>query len=426
MPADEDFMFSPNRRRYRGRDLNRCLTIADLERQAARRLPNFVFEYIQGGSEEEVALRNNRKIFDRWRFLTRSLCDVSGCSLETRILGQPSKLPLVIGPTGFAGLMWPEGDVALAAAAAEAGIPFTQSTVSNSPIASVAASGIARHWFQLYAYDTPKLDALLQRALDAGCEALVVTTDSPVVSNREWDRRNYVSGISLDLRSRLDALCHPRWLTEHMIRRSIPLFENLIDLIDGEARDLMAMRRWLGQHMPTARTWDWLRSLRAKWPRKLIVKGILHLDDVGRAIDAGADGIVLSNHGGRQMDRTVSPMELLSDAREIAGRDFTILIDSGFRRGSEVVQALALGADAVLLGRATLYGLAAGGQAGVLRAIRIIEDELKRDLPLLGANRIADLSPDMLIDSRTGHPAARRSDPASAGSGAYAVAAADR
>jgi (S)-mandelate dehydrogenase len=419
-------MRHPRRRRYAGSNLERCLTIADLERKAARRLPNFVFEYIQGGSEEEVALRHNRQVFDRWRFLTRSLCDVSNCSLETQILGRPSSLPLVIAPTGFAGLMWPDGDVALAAAAGEVGIPFTQSTVSNSPIASVASSGIERHWFQLYAYDTPKLDILLQRALDAGCEALVVTTDSPVVSNREWDRRNYVSGIKLDLRSRLDALCHPRWLVDHMVRRSIPLFENLVDLIEGDTSELMAMRRWLGQHMPTARTWDWLRQLRAQWPRKLIVKGILCLEDVGRAIGAGADGIVLSNHGGRQMDRTASPMELLADARCLAGKDFTILIDSGFRRGSEVVQALALGANAVMLGRATLYGLAAAGQPGVVRALRIFEDELKRNLPLLGATRIADLSPAMLLDSRPGYPVAPGRSYSVAGSGASAIAAADR
>lgn len=391
------------RRRYSGNNLERALTIEDLRGIAHRRLPRFVLEYLEGGAEDEVTLADNRAAFSRHALLPRTLVDVTERSLETEILGKSSNLPFAISPTGFNGLLWPGGDRLLAEAAAEAGIPFGQSTVSNVPLEDIAAVPGLRHWFQLYVLGPDHVsEALIERAHAAGAEALVVTTDVPVYGNREWDFRSYARAYELTLARKLDILAHPRWLYATMLRNRLPTFANIAGFLPDGGQDVFSVSRWLAQNERPDLDWAMLARIRARWPGKLVVKGILRPDDAIRARDAGVDAIVLSNHGGRQLDGAVAPVDLIAETRKAVGRDLEIFADSGFRRGSDIVKALALGADAVLIGRATLYGLAARGKPGATRAIDILRSEIDRTMALLGARRIDELTPDM-VRSPIGH-----------------------
>lgn len=388
--------FPPRAHLGRG-DLARAESIGDLRAMAMRRLPRFSAEYLEGGADEEKALERNRTAFDRWIFKPRVLRDQTQRDTGRTIFGRRSALPFAIAPTGFNGMLWHKGDLCLARAAAAAGIPFGQSTVSNVRVAEAAAIEGMRHWFQLYVFGPDEVwQELLRRADEAGSEAVLFTVDTHVVGNREWDRRNYARPLELTWRNKLDMLAHPTWFAQ-VLGPGIPKFANLEDFVPAAQRDAMGIARWVGANQRLDLDWNLVARLRAAWPRKLVLKGIQHEDDVRRAVDAGVDGIVLSNHGGRQMDRAVAPIELVAAARAIAGPDFCILVDSGFRRGTEIMQAIALGADAVLLGRATLYGLAAGGEAGVARAIEILRTEIDRNLALLGINAVDELNPDMLF-----------------------------
>jgi (S)-mandelate dehydrogenase len=387
----------PSRAHLRRGSLSRAESIGDLRAMAMRRLPRFSAEYLEGGADEEKALERNRTAFDRWIFKPRVLRDQTRRDLGRTIFGRRSALPFAIGPTGFNGMLWEHGDLCLARAAAAAGIPFGQSTVSNVLAAEAAAVPGLRHWFQLYVFGPDEVwQELLRRADAAGSEAVLFTVDTHVVGNREWDRRNYSRPLQTSLRAKLDMLAHPHWLAQ-LWRTGIPKLANLEAFVPATQRDAMGIARWVGENQRMDLDWNLVARLRAAWPRKLLLKGIQHEDDVRRAVDSGVDGIVLSNHGGRQMDRAVAPIELVAAARAIAGPDFCILVDSGFRRGSEIMQAVALGADAVLLGRATLYGLAAGGEPGVARAIEILRQEIDRNLALLGINAVDELGPGMLF-----------------------------
>jgi (S)-mandelate dehydrogenase len=309
-------------------------------------------------------------------------------------------LPLVIAPVGGNGLLWPAGDLELAKAAAAAGIPMAQSTVSMTDMSEVAGTGGLRHWFQIYAFDGERVyKRLIERAVAAGSEALVITVDGAVTGNREWDQRSYTAPHRLSWRSRLDALLHPDWLIRTILIPGMPNLENLVEFVDRKDPTMSDVRRWIQKNDPRI-TWKTVARMRELWPRKLLLKGILRTDDVLRAIDAGVDGVVLSNHGGRQLEPTISPLEILRDARRAAGEEFTIVIDSGFRRGSDVAVALALGADAVMLGRAALYGLAAGGQIGASKALDILRSELDRVLALIGVSTVRALAPDALAGGR--------------------------
>jgi (S)-mandelate dehydrogenase len=385
----------PSRRlRVRGGPA-KAVTIADLQAMALRRLPRFSAEYLEGGAEDERALDWNRCAFDAYPMAPRVLRDISAVDLGTTVLGQPAALPMAIAPTGFNGLLWPDGDRALARAAARAGIPFGQSTVSNATIGHIAGVSGLRHWFQLYVYGPDTVwQALVDTAAAAGCEALVVTVDTPVLGNREWDRRNYAGVDRLTLSAKADILRHPEWLWRTVLRQGrLPGFPNLEPFAPTGQRDLFGISAWTRANMRTEMDWRLLARIRERWAGKLLIKGIQHLDDLRLAIDAGADGVVLSNHGGRQLDRAATPLHLIAPARAVTGPDFTILVDSGFRRGADIVTALALGANAVLTGRATLYGLAAGGMDGAARAIAILREEMHRTMQILGVTRVADLSP---------------------------------
>lgn len=392
-PAAKTERDRPARAFYAGHDLARAQTIGDLRAMAMRRLPRFSAEYLEGGAEEEITMRRNRAAFDAHVFKPRVIRDVSKRDLSRCVLGQTRALPFAIGPTGFNGLLWDQGDHVLARAAAKAGIPFSQSTTSNRSVEAFGDIPSLAHWFQLYLFGDDTIFPQIIAAADrAQCEALIVTVDSPVLGNREWDRRNYRLGLDLSLSAKLNMLMHPGWMAR-ILKNGFPPFPNLEPFVPEADRNLFGVARWCAKHHRSAISWDNIATIRRLWPRKLIIKGVQHEEDLRLCIEAGADGIVLSNHGGRQLDRAVAPVELIAPARAQAGPDFTILVDSGFRRGTEIVQALALGADAVLLGRATLYGLAAGGEAGVARAIDILATEIDRTIGMLGLNSVNQLGP---------------------------------
>jgi len=380
------------RSRYHGRDFRRALTIEDLRVMARRRLPNFTYEYVEGGAEDEVALRRNRDVFERIAWLPRTLAGVGTPDLSTEVLGETCHLPLIIAPTGFNGMLWPQGDLALARAASDAGIPFTLSTVSNYSLARMTTELSERIWFQLYPFKDPAaVDHLVDRAEQAGCRTLVVTTDVPVLGAREWDQRNYRAPMQLSLRSKLDVLAHPGWLRRVMLPGGAPEFENLKELLPPGAHSALAGVRFMGTQINARLSWDDMARIRARWKGRLVLKGILCVEDARRAVEMGADGIVLSNHGGRQIDSAVSGVELLPAVSAEVGERITVLVDGGFRRGSDVLKALALGADAVMIGRPALYGLAAGGQAGVAHALGLLRAEMERTLALLGCRSLGEL-----------------------------------
>ncbi|HEX9707915.1 MAG TPA: alpha-hydroxy acid oxidase [Steroidobacteraceae bacterium] len=370
-----------------------AINIEDLRAIARTRLPRFVFAYVDGGAEDEVTLRGNREAFGRLRFQPRTLVDVSKRDLSTRLLGAPSALPIVVGPTGLNGLSWRDGDMELARAASAAGVPFAMSTVSMSLVEDVAREAPGRLWLQAYVFAERRITAaILARARDAGFECVMLTSDFPVAGKRERDLR---TGLLPDQKftweTRLDMLLHPRWLATVATRR--PRFVN----VERELESGRDVNSFVGHGMfDPSFCWDDLKRFRDLWPRKLMLKGVLRADDAERAVAAGVDGLVISNHGGRQLDGATSAIEALPEIARAVGGRASIFVDGGVRRGSDIAKAVALGAEGVILGRATVYGLAAGGRAGVARAIAILTDELDRTLALTGCTNIAALTSDLI------------------------------
>jgi isopentenyl diphosphate isomerase/L-lactate dehydrogenase-like FMN-dependent dehydrogenase len=368
-------------------------------RLARRRLPRGVFEFFDGGAEDEVTLRANREAFERRRLWPRVLADVREPALQTAVVGAPAAAPLVIAPTGAIGAGWPQADIAIARAAARAGIPYTLSTTATSSIEAVAREAGGRLWFQLYVLrDAAFADALVARAERAGYEALVVTLDLAAGGKRERDARNRFSvPLRPSWRLAADVAAHPRWCWQ-MLRHGQPRFENLAGF-DGVADPRVSIAVKVGRSLDAGFDWTALARLRERWPRRLVVKGVSHPADAARLAAAGVDAVWISNHGGRQLDGAVASADALAEvARAVAGR-VPLLVDSGVRRGVDVVKALALGAQAAALGRATLYGAAAGGEAGAARALDILLDEIRRAMQLCGAARTADIGPHLLVPS---------------------------
>ncbi|HTE15880.1 MAG TPA: alpha-hydroxy acid oxidase, partial [Burkholderiales bacterium] len=346
-----------------------CYNIFDLRDIALKRVPKGLFEFVDRGTEDEVALRNNRGVFDRIRLQPRTLVDVSARSQSVTLFGKQHNMPIVIAPTGTAGLMWHEGEIALARAARDAGIPFTLATGSMTAMEKVAeqAGGAGSAlWFQLYMWPDKSLShKLVERARAAGYEALVVTVDNAAPGNREFNLRNgFTIPFTFTRKNVTDVLMHPRWLVSvlarYMLTTGMPKYENYPTELKQKITAAPMGRSSLRND---SLNWDDLRDLRKLWPHKLLVKGLLHPQDAIHAANCGADGVVVSNHGGRNLDGAVSPIEVLPEMLDAVGKRLTVLIDSGFRRGSDVVKALALGAHAVQVGRGTLYGVAAGGAA---------------------------------------------------------------
>jgi (S)-mandelate dehydrogenase len=391
----------PWKRRARvGRDCARALNIADLREIARRRVPGFAFEYVEGGAEDEATLRRNREAFAALRFVPQTLVDTSGRSLATSVFGRPCAAPLVIAPTGLNGMLHPDGDLALARAAAGFGIPYTLSTLSTTRLEDVAAKAGGRLWMQLYVMKNRAIaEDIMARAAAAGYEALLFTSDANVFGSREWDKRNYIRPGKPRWAASFDAMRHPRWLIEVLLRRGIPRFRNVEAFLPPGAASAVGGSTIIPQMFEPTITWTDIAWIRRHWPGKLLIKGVLSVDDARRAADAGCDGIVLTNHGGRQLDHCVAPIEVLGEIAAAVGNRLTIVIDSGFRRGSDVAKALALGAHTVMIGRATLYGLAADGERGVRRALDMLAVELDRVLGQLGCRSVADLRASLLRQS---------------------------
>lgn len=390
-----------------------AFNVADLREIAQRRLPKGIFEFVDRGAEDELSLRDNRAAFERIRLRPRVLVDVSQRSQEITLLGHRQKMPIAIAPTGAAGIMWHEGEIALARAAARAGIPFTLATGSLTAMEKVAERAGGRLWFQLYMYADRSLSyQLVERAKSAGLDGLVVTVDSPVFSNREYNLRNgFTIPLSYTPRNVADVLRHPRWLAgvlmRYLLGTGMPRYENYPDAVKNS---ITARPMGRALKLNDSLTWDDVRVLRKLWPRTLMVKGILRPQDAALAADCGADAVIVSNHGGRVVDGAIAPIEALPAIVEAVGGRIPVLVDSGFRRGTDVVKALALGANAVLIGRATLYGTAAAGEAGAARAITILREEIDRTLALLGCSSIAALNRDYLMLPPSMRVTKRRSD----------------
>lgn len=390
--------------------LKEAYNISDLRDLARRRLPKGLFEFVDRGSEDEVALRNNRSSFEDIKLNPRGLVDVSRRSQQVTLFGKQQKMPIIIAPTGAVGLMWHEGEIQLARAAAAAGIPCTLSTASMTGMERVMNEAGGTLWFQLYMWTDRSLShKLVERARVAGYQALIVTVDGAVAGNREYNLRNgFTVPFSLSRRNVMDVVTHPTWLLSvlgrSMLTTGMPRFENypseFMSKITAAPLGHTAMRS-------DNLTWDDLRVLRKLWPHQLIVKGLLHPQDARLAADCGADGVIISNHGGRNLDSAPAPIDVLPQIADAVGHRLTVLIDSGFRRGSDVVKALALGAQAVLIGRPALYGIAAAGERGAARTIAIFREEIDRVMALIGCCNIDELTRDCVIVPSSGRSAVR-------------------
>jgi (S)-mandelate dehydrogenase len=370
-----------------------ALNIDELRDIARRRLPRFAFDYVDGGAEDEETLRGNRASFERLRFRPRTLVDVSVRDTSTRIFGQPAAFPAIVGPTGLNGLQWTDGDMAIARAAAAAGLPFAMSTVSMSYIEDLVEATAGRLWLQAYVFREREIsDRLIDRAAAAGCEAVIITSDFPTAGKRERDfRSGLLPEQKFPLRTKLNIIRHPWWVLT--VARNKPRFVN----VERELGPGANVNAFVGHGMfDPSLDWDDLARFRERWKGKLLLKGVLRADDAERAVSLGVDGVWLSNHGGRQLDRAISGMEALPDVVAAVGGRTTVIVDGGVRRGADIARAVALGAAAVALGRAPVYGLGAGGQAGAAKAIEILREEFDRTLALTGCRSVAELTPDLI------------------------------
>ncbi|MBB4514364.1 alpha-hydroxy acid oxidase [Paraburkholderia fungorum] len=371
--------------------------VADYRIAARKRLPRLAFDYLDGGAEDGDALRRNAEAYRQWLFKPRVLTDVSCCSSATQFFGREAAAPLIVGPTGLNGLFWPRADELLAHAASEAGLPFVLSTASTSLLEDVrAAAPRGDLWMQLYVQqDRGIAEDLMRRASAAGFSTLVLTVDVPVHGKRDHDTRN---GFALPLRlsPRLIADCmrHPHWCWQ-MARHGSPQLKNIARSV-GERADLSRHAAMLSRQMDLTLGWTDLEWVRRHWSGKLIVKGIQGRDDALLALAHGADGIVLSNHGGRQLGSTFAPLELLPAIAEAVGNRLDVFVDGGVRRGSDALKAVSLGARGVLLGRAPLYGLASRGGAGVREVLALMLQEMHIAMRLLGCSALDQLQPGMV------------------------------
>jgi L-lactate dehydrogenase (cytochrome) len=371
-------------------------SIADLRELARRRVPRAFFEYLDGGSYDEITLRRNRADFEALRFRQRVLIDVSKQDTGTTILGVPAKLPLVIAPTGMAGFVHGDGEMLAAQAAAAAGIPFCLSTVSVCSIEDVRGATRTPFWFQLYVMkDRGYTDELMDRAAAAGCSALMMTVDIPVGGLRRRDAKNGLSvPPRLTLGNVLDIATKPRWLWS-LARARRREFGNMTAAVARAGG--MPFAQFVQSQFDASVTWKDLERVRERWKGKLVVKGILDPEDARRVTDLGADALVVSNHGGRQLDGAPSSISMLPAVVDAVQGRCEVLLDSGVRSGQDILKAVALGARGALIGRAFLYGLGAQGRQGVATALDILGRELTVSLALTGCNEVRAVDRSILI-----------------------------
>ncbi|MGJ4905213.1 alpha-hydroxy acid oxidase [Bradyrhizobium sp. HKCCYLS2058] len=372
--------------------------IEDLRLLHKRRVPKAFFDYADRGSYAEETLRANRDDLQKIKFRQRILVDVSKRDLSTTILGEPASMPLILAPVGLLGMQHGDGEIHACRAAQAAGIPFTQSTMSICSIEDIAASVEKPFWFQLYVMkDRGFIKALVERAIAAKCSALCLTVDLQVIGQRHQDIKNGMSVPPEWTLSKLfDFAIRPAWV-QGVLQGKRRTFGNIAGHVKN-TEDLTKLSAWTAAQFDTSLNWkdvDWIRSI---WPGKLIIKGIHDIEDAKLAVETGAQAMVVSNHGGRQLDGAPSSIHVLPGIAEAVGDKIEIMFDGGIRSGQDVMRALALGAKSCMLGRAYAYGLGAGGQAGVAKAIDIIRNELLTTMGLCGVNTVAEIDRKVLAD----------------------------
>ena len=376
-----------------------AINLEDIRRLARRKLPRIAFDFIEGGVDDERCLARNREAFAQHKLVPRYLRDVSQLDPSVSLFGHRYDSPIGISPTGLAGLWRPDADLMQAAAARQANVPFLLSSSSNASLEETIGIAPDNVWFQMYCTREDHINTdLVQRAIRAQVRVLVVTIDVPVNANRERNRRN---GFSRPFRMTpgvvLEALGHPAWVLRYLRTGGIPMMHNWQPYAPagagaGQVADMF------GTLTPAPRvTWEHIERIRQAWPGPLMIKGLMHPQDAQQAVQLGADGIIVSNHGGRQLDAAPSPIEMVPMVRQAVGGRATLIVDSGVRRGSDVVIARCLGADAAIFGRPSLYGVAAAGQAGVARALQIVRSEIHMVLAQLGCARYEDLDTSYLL-----------------------------
>jgi len=372
----------------------RVVNVGDLRRAAERRLPRVVFDYVDGGAEGEVTLSENCRAFDEVVFRPRNAVAVSGCDLRTKVLGSELSMPMLLAPVGFTRMLCPRGEITAARAAGKADIGFTLTTISGSPLEEVAVATSGPRWYQLYLVGGRECaEAALERAKKAGFTVLAITIDTGTFGMRERDVRNgagVLMGRSQFAKIRFlpDLLAHPGWLAGFLRDGGMLELPNVI--VPG--RGPMPLAETQASLARSVVTWEDLKWLRKAWPGPIVVKGVLIGDDARRALDEGAAGVMVSNHGGRQLDGVAASLRALPEIVKAVGGRAEILMDGGIRRGGDIAKALCLGARAVMIGRAYAYGLGAAGEAGVTRAIEILRADLQRTLALLGCESVAELN----------------------------------
>jgi isopentenyl diphosphate isomerase/L-lactate dehydrogenase-like FMN-dependent dehydrogenase len=371
----------------------RVVNVGDLRPIARRRLPRVVFDYLDGGAEGEITLRENCRAFEEVTFRPRQMVPVGDCDPRVRVLGFDLSFPALLAPVGYSRLMHPEGEVAAARAAGAAGTAFILSTISGHRLEDVRAASRGPVWYQLYLLGgRGAAEGALERARAAGFSALVVTVDTPVSGMRERDFHNGLKellsgGLAAKLPFLPQMLARPRWLASFLRDGGLPRLPNIV--IPGKGpMPLLDVAAALAQ---TAVVWEDLRWIRDVWRGPIVIKGVLTGEDARRAVDEGAEAVVVSNHGGRQLDGVPASLRVLPEVAQAVGGRAEVLMDGGVRRGGDILKAVCLGARAVLVGRAYAYGLAAAGEAGVARSLEILRADVERNLKLLGCRSVADL-----------------------------------
>ncbi|PCI48704.1 MAG: alpha-hydroxy-acid oxidizing enzyme [Alphaproteobacteria bacterium] len=381
--------------------LKSCFNLDDFRVLAKSRLPRMIFDYLDGGSDDEVTLRRNQDSFSKIQLMPRVLRNVENIDLSTMVLGQKVDIPLLLSPTGQTRMFHHSGEVAVARAAARAGTIYSLSSVSSTSIEDTAAASGGCKWFQIYVWrDRQIIREFMTRCRKSGYHALCLTVDLPVHGNRERDLRNRLTfPAALTLKTAMDVMSHPRWLYHYLTSPKIEI-ANVASSAKAAVSDGGGLMDYISRQFDSTVDWDDVAWMIEQWDGPFLIKGIVNPQDARRAVEIGASGIIISNHGGRQLDSMSSTIEVLPQiVQAVAGRA-EILLDGGVRRGTDVIKALALGATAVMIGRPYLYALAAGGEEGVDRMFELIRAEIIRDMALLGCTKISQLTTAVIFNAQ--------------------------
>lgn len=381
--------------------LDRCYSIAGLQKLAIKKLPRMVSDFLEGGAEDEKTLRSNSSSFDRFDLVPRVLKDISNIDISTTIMGQKIDTPVMLAPTGMSRMFHQQGEMAVSKAASEANTIYNLSSMSTYNIEEVAQGSTGPKWFQIYVWkDQGIVKEFIDRCKESGYHGLCLTVDVAALGQRERDLRN---GMTLPPRFTLSALfdtaLHPGWWSRHMINPKLQL-ANVAGKQGKGLENVTSQTRFAQSMMDNTVTWDDAQRMIEQWGGPFAIKGISSPADAVRAVEVGAKGIILGNHGGRQLDGCVSPFNILEDVVQAVGNSAEIYLDGGVRRGSDVVKALCLGARACTIGRAYLYGLAAGGQAGVSKALSLLNGEITRTMQLMGCSSVKELNKNFLKEKK--------------------------